>query len=123
MAKVGVAGARSRNEVVIGNLLVGELHHPPLQIEVHHFSQQHFDVAVAANDPADGSGDLRRRQPRGGHLVEQGLKRMVVLTVNDRDPDRVFGQVPGGVQAAKSTAHNHNVRCVLVLHGLGKASM
>ena len=45
-------------------------------------------VRLAAQDAADRRGDLGRRQPRGGHLVEQRLEHVVVLAVDERHVDR-----------------------------------
>jgi hypothetical protein len=48
-------------------------------------AQQHSRVPPLSQDRADGLGDFWRGQARGGNLVEQWLKEMVVLAIDDYD--------------------------------------
>ena len=43
------------------------------------------------------------------HLVEQRLEEVVVGAVDDRDPDRLAAERPGGEEAAEAAADDHDV--------------
>jgi hypothetical protein len=62
-------------------------------------------------DLADGRGDVRRVEGCGSHLVQQGLEQMVVLPVEDGDPELAgTAQGLGGPDAAESSAHDYDAR-------------
>jgi hypothetical protein len=71
--------------------------------------QEHAGVGLAAQDPADWRCDVARRQPRGGHLVEQHLEQMVVLAVDQGDADRLAAQRLGGGETAEAAADDHDM--------------
>ena len=60
---------------------------------------------------AEGRRDLRGRERRGGHLVEEGLEEVVIPTVDERDPEGAAGELPGGGEAPKAAADDHHMRC------------
>ena len=70
MSKRAVRRPRRDNQIIIGNFEIGQLDDSVLEINLLHFAQQHFDVAVVAHDPADGCGNLARRKPGRSHLVK-----------------------------------------------------
>jgi len=65
---------------------------------------EHLGVGLAAEDGADGLGNVGRRQYGEGNLVKQGLKGVVVAAVDYGDVDRQAGKAPGCVEAGKATA-------------------
>ena len=81
VAEVGLAGAGGDDQGVVGgvvgvaeqfgdDVLVGE-------VDMGDVAQQHFDVALPAQDDAGGRGDLALRQDPGGHLVQQRLEQVM----------------------------------------------
>ena len=69
-----------------------------------HLRQQHRDVLLLAQDPADRRRDVAGRQRRGRHLIEQRLEQVVVVAIEQRDPDRRAGERARRVEAAESAA-------------------
>src|SRR6185369_6217924 len=59
---------------------------------------------------AQRRGDIRGGEPTGGHLIKQRLKEMEITAINQRDLYRRTFQRTRGVQSAKPTTDNHNVR-------------
>ena len=89
VAEVGVASRRPRGSGSRSRAPSGiEPHALRRRIDRRDVAEQHAHVRLAAQDAADRRGDLGRRQPRGGHLVEQRLEHVVVLAVDERHVDR-----------------------------------
>ena len=63
-----------------------------------------------SKDPANGRCDIPGRQRRGCDLVQQGLKQMVVLTVDERNTRRSAGKTARDGEPAESTAEDDDVR-------------
>ena len=53
---------------------------------------------------AQGRGDLARREPARGHLVEQRLEEVKVAAIDQRDRYRRAPERLGDIQPAKSAA-------------------
>ena len=71
--------------------------------------QDHLQPLVVAEDVAGWRCDLPFREDAGRHLIEQGLKEMVVGPVNQRHPDRSQFQGPGGEQPAEARPDDDDV--------------
>src|SRR5207247_3994813 len=77
---------------------------PCRQIEAGDLAEQHADVLVALEDPAQRRGDLARRERAGRDLVHERLEQVEVATIDQRDLDRLAAQPPHGLQAAEPAA-------------------
>src|SRR5580704_183215 len=110
MSEIGVAGAGGYDEVVVGNFKIGELHPALLEVEILNLSQQDFDIAMSAHDPADGRGDLGGRKSGGRYLIKQWLESVEVPAVDQRDLDRQAGQMQSSLQAAEAGADDGDSR-------------
>ena len=62
-----------------------------------------------ANDAADRRCDIGRRQRRGGDLIQQRLKQVIVVTVDERDREVAPGQRFRGRQSAKPRTDDDDV--------------
>lgn len=80
------------------------------RIDLARVGQQHVDVLLVAQDPADRRRDVAGRQRRGGHLVQERLKEMVVVAIEQRDARRRAGKRPRRVQSAEAAADDHYMR-------------
>ena len=93
VTKIGVARAGSEDKIVVGHL-------PPAHdrdrarhdIDADDLTQHDCNISVGANDAADRCGNVSRRQTSGRHLIEQRLKQVIVLSVNDDDLYRGIGK-------------------------------
>ncbi len=81
------------------------------RIDPLHDSEQHLQVGLPAENRPDGRGDVPRREARRGDLVEQGLEEVIVVAVDERDPDRGAGERARGVEAAEAAPDDDNVGC------------
>ena len=118
VAKVGVARSRSYDEVVVGEVIAVEMHLALGDVNSDGFAQQYFNIAKVPENLADRSSDLSRRQSRGRHLIEQGLKGMVVLAIHDGNANGKLRQRLSSLQAAKATADDYHLRNTGVGHTL-----
>ena len=73
-------------------------------------AEQHFDVALTAQDPADRRRDVAGRQRRRRHLIQQRLEDVMVAAIDERDPHRRPPQRARGVQAAEAAADDDDAR-------------
>ena len=88
MAEIGAASAGRQHEVVVADgLAVGQAHGLGGGIDARHFAEHDLYRLLAAEDAADGLGDVGRRQRRRRDLVEQRLEQMMVVTVDHRHAD------------------------------------
>ena len=106
--KIGVGRAGGQDQVVISDLSSApKAHLARFYIDGHHFVHEHFGVLLVAQNAADGLRNVRRRQNRQRHLVEQRLENVMILPVDD---GYIHGQVSQGlgrVQSAESSPHDH----------------
>ena len=78
--------------------------------------EQHAHVALAAQDRADRPRDVGRRQARGRDLIQQRLKQVVVVPVDERHVRRDFRERARGEQPAEPGAEDHDAG-TLCAHG------
>ena len=85
-------------------------HHDPLgRIDPCRFGQQHADVFLMAKHPTNWRCDIARRQGRRGDLIQQRLKQMVVVPIEERDADRRAVQRAGRIEPAKAAADDDDM--------------
>ena len=108
-AKVGVGRPARHDEVVVHQHRAGlQVHVVLLEVEAHGLIHQHLDVGMVAQDGANGLSDVRRREYSQRNLVQQRLKRVVVLAIDQRHIHRQVGEPHCRVDASESTAdHDH----------------
>jgi hypothetical protein len=109
VAEVGVAGAGGDDQVVERQLALVEDHRLPLEVDVDDLGHHDPDVRLFAEDAADRLGDVRRREDRRRHLVEQRLEQVVVVTVDDDHLDRLLGQRLGRLQPGEAAADDDHL--------------
>ena len=101
------AGGDDQGVVLDGRAVVG-VHQPAGDVDVVDASHAHHQVALPTEDAPHCVSDVVGVQARGGHLVEQRLKRVEVVRVDQRDVDRCAPQPAHRVQAAEAGADHHN---------------
>src|SRR5258708_34510232 len=84
-----------------------------IEIEAGDLSHQPFNIFVSTKNRADGRGDFARREPCGRDLIKKWLERVVVLTVDHRDPNARFAQPPRPVWPAGARPNPHYPDCGL----------
>ena len=89
-------------------LAIGQGHDPGGGIDADHFAHLHGDIALAAKDVPQRRGDRRRREARGGHLVKQGLEKMIIAAIDQRDFDRRPLELANRPQSCESAADDHD---------------
>src|SRR5215216_2702760 len=88
MPEVRVRRAGRDNQVVVRHRALVERHRARRGVDGARLGEQHANVALPAEYPSDWRRDVSRRQPRGGDLVEEGLKQVVVPAVEQGNTDR-----------------------------------
>ena len=80
---------RSRDSRSADRIAVGDEHAacPRCRSRVR-LGEQHLDVPLLPQNPADRRRDVAGRQRRRRHLIEQRLKQMVVVAIDERDAHR-----------------------------------
>ena len=86
VAVVGGLGAGGDDEGVVGEgVAVDEEDFFGGGIDVDGFAEENFDIFLATEDRADGSGDFGGRERASGDLVEEGLEEVEVALVEEGD--------------------------------------
>ena len=109
MFKVGRHRSCRHDKEVVGQLAAVELHDTPPDVDPANFPQKHLHVALASKDPANRRPDVTRREGSRRHPVQQGLKEVVVATVEQRDPQGCPFQAAHHAQPTESRADDDNV--------------
>ena len=109
MSEVQMGGARGDDQIVVGDVVVIGDHPFPVRIDLARLRQQHAHVLLMAEDPSNGGRHVARRQGRRRHLVQQRLKQMVVVTVDEGHTHVGATQCARGEQTAETAAENHDV--------------
>ncbi len=86
------------------------------EMDGRHFSLQDANIRVLREDAADRSGNLRGTESGRRHLVQQGLKQMMVPPVDERHLDlrrgaKLFGRVQPSESAPDDDDPVHGVEC------------
>src|SRR5262249_57534959 len=79
-----------------------------LRIDSAHFFHQHGGIALRPQDVTDRPGDIRRRERRGRHLIEQGLETMMVLPVDHDHVGRSAPERLGRFETAKTRSDDYH---------------
>ena len=109
VAEVGMPGAGCQHKNVVGHIRLPHLHHLALPVDAGDAAEDHAGIVLAREQVADRPGDVGRRQGSGRHLVQQGLKQMVVPAVDHRDVDRAIAQPSHGFEAAEACADDNHL--------------
>ena len=108
VAEVRVRRPGRDDQEVVVERAVGQQQSIALAVDPDGLGEQHLDVLLPAQDPADRRGDVARRERRHRHLVEQRLEHVMVAPIDERHLHRLPAQRPGGVQPAEPSANNHH---------------
>ena len=65
---------------------------------------------LTAQDPPDGRSNVSWLERRGRHLVQERLEEVMVVTVEQRDPDRRARERLGCLQAAEPASNDDDAR-------------
>src|SRR5262249_40131575 len=79
-------------------------------IDTGYLPEDHGDVPLLPQDPPNGRPDLPHRQHRGRHLIEERLKDMVIVAVDENDARAGFSECLGRREAGKATADDEHTR-------------
>ncbi len=108
MAEVVVRGARGHDQIVVVQLSLDENDTPAVRFDASGFGQEDRRIPLPPEDAPDGRRNLRRREARRGHLVEQGLEQVVVAAIDDGEAHGRPAQSLGGVEPRESRPHDHH---------------
>jgi hypothetical protein len=111
-----MAGACGYDQIIVANVKFRGFDNPPLEVEADDLSHENFNIVVPAQNGADGCSNFPGRKTCRRHLIQQGLKSVMILAIDHRDVSRSLGESLGRVQAAETRAHNHHARQPVVRH-------
>jgi len=119
VAEVRVRRAARQNEIVERHVAGVRAREIRGRIDRRDVGQQHFDVLLFAQHPADRRRDVARRQRRRRHLVQQRLEEVVVVAIEQRDANVRAVEGARGLQTAEAAADDHHARIGLHRHQSG----
>ncbi len=118
MSEIVIHSPGRQNQGVERNRAVVHHERSRREIDSRNLAKHDQSVGLSAQDRADRLSDIGRREGRGCDLIEQRLKQMVVVAVDDQQIDRRTAQGAGGEQSAKSATYNDDPRPWRYLHCL-----
>ena len=110
VAEIRMGRASGHNEEIVADAEFAHVHLVRSQIEANCLAQQHVHIFVAVQDAADRRCNFARRQHCAGHLVQQRLKRVVVLAINDGDAQPASCRIARAVKAGKACPNHDQMR-------------
>src|SRR5688572_19595371 len=87
----------------------GELDPPGFRINPRNVREQDAQPLLLAQDPPDRRGDVARRKSRGRDLIQQRLKDVVIVAIDDRHLARHVAEAARGVEAGKPAADDDHL--------------
>src|SRR3954454_4101557 len=84
MTEITRAASQREHEVIIFKRLMHQFNPPVRKVDMKDLIEQHGYIRPVGQNSANGLRYLRRRKSRGGNLVEQRLKEMVVRSIHHR---------------------------------------
>ena len=113
MAEVRVRGAGREDQVVVRDRIgARDGDRAADRIDRANVGEEDFDVLLLSQHPADRRCDVARRQRRGGHLIQQRLKQMVVVAIEQRRANIRACERARCVQSAETTTDDDDARGV-----------
>src|ERR1700680_1640113 len=110
MIEVRMRGARRHDQIVVRDLAVDELHDLVTDVDAGRLSEEYVCIRLSGHDRPNRIRDVARIQRRGGYLIEQRLKEVIVAPIDDRDPRRRALEGLCRVQPAEATAEDDDAR-------------
>jgi len=108
-----VAPVATDEVVVVEGRAVGEAHLSCVDVDRHGPAVAEHHVVLAAEDGANGIGDVGRVEPGRCHLVEQRLEGVEVVAVDDRHLHRLAPEMPDGAEPCEAGPDHHHAVHVL----------
>jgi hypothetical protein len=108
MAKVGMAPACRHDQIVKRQAASIRLYKSFGHVDCAHLGHENLDIAPV-NNRSYGLRNVRRRECRGGDLVEQRLKHIVILLVDQGDLDRCIDEFPHRSQTTETSTDDYDL--------------
>jgi hypothetical protein len=108
MAEIRVRGAGRDNQKIVGQFAVRQDQLLAGEIDTGGFGQQHLDVLLAPENPANRRRDVSRRQRSHRDLIQQRLEHVMVPPIHDRDLNRLAAQRTRRIQPAEAAADDYH---------------
>ena len=110
MAEVAGAATERQDEVVVAQGILRANDLALAETEIEDLVKQDRDIQLLRQNRANGLRDVRGGKPSGGDLIEQRLKKVVVLAIDHGDASfRVVKLLAKG-QSSEARAQHHDVR-------------
>src|SRR2546423_170527 len=112
MTEVGVSRPSRDDQIVVWYFtqFIVDTHDAFLGIDLAHLRHQNFGIPQMTQYPADGSGDVARRQRRRRHLVQQRLKDEMIRPIDERDIDVGTSEDMRGGDSPEPAADDYDAR-------------
>jgi len=115
VAEVRVACARGQDEVVVGNVAKPATHfldgdRPSDDVDARDVGEQHGRIPLCAQQVSDRRRDVARAERRRRYLIEERLKRVVIVSIDHSDVDGGARERPRSGKPAESASDDHHVR-------------
>src|SRR5438046_5445645 len=88
MSEIRMSRASGEDEVTVGNFPITNVYGFRRNVDRFYFRENDFRVREIAQNATDRRSDLRGGKRRGRNLVQEGLKEMMISSVNNSDPHR-----------------------------------
>src|SRR5262249_53861826 len=107
------------NQVVIGYVSVLQEDLFVERIDCGHMCEKNPGVTLPAQRRPDGVSNVTGVQCSGGHLVQKGLKQVVIATINEGELHWGAFQSTGRIETTEPTSNDHDMGDVPVIGVIG----
>ncbi len=115
--KVGLRPRRKHQKISLICLSLSRRNGAGDEIDRDNLRHFHVHIGVGSEDTSQTESRIARRQFGGGHLVEQRLELLVIVLVEQGNPNiSMRSQLTGAVQTGKTATDDHDVLQLLTLH-------
>src|ERR1035438_4500374 len=118
MAEVARATAQREDKIIELQRALLQEHLPAREFQVPHLVHQHGDLGASGENGANRLRNIRRGQAGRRDLVKQGLKQMMVGTVNESHLGAGMVEMLAERQAAKACTKDNNMWSRILRHAV-----
>ena len=118
MAEIGMGRSRGEHQIVVGKVDLAGVDAARREVDRGHPRHGDAGILLLPQDGADRPGDVGWRQRGSGDLVEQRLKTVMVVGVDDHHVGIDIRKCLGCLQAAEAGSGDDHPRSRLTVHAL-----
>src|ERR1051326_6399651 len=108
MAEIRMASARGQNQIVILDCEITRMNYARVHVNRLNFGERDFDILAPMQNRSNGSSNVRGRQRRGGDLIKEWLKKMIIRPIDEGEVNVLARKFLCRLQPSKAATDDYD---------------